>query len=59
MVDTLEDSDGIHFDGDKDQSDTCAASSAGDETRSVGVQDNELPTAMITVKGIILLYNNE
>jgi hypothetical protein len=39
-----------HFDGDKDQSDTCTTSSAGDETHSVGVK--ELPTAIITVKGM-------
>ena len=32
-----------------------AASSAGDEIQSVGVTDDELSTAIITVKGI---YNN-
>jgi hypothetical protein len=39
-----------HFDVDKDQME---ASSAGDETQSVGVKDDELPTqsAVNTVKG--------
>ena len=41
------------LDGDKDQSDICAASSAGDETQSAGVTHDELPTATITVKGIM------
>ena len=41
-----------HFYGNKDQGDICATSSAGDEIQSVGVKDDELSTAIITVKGI-------
>ena len=41
----------------KHQTEICAASSAGDETQSLGVKDNEFLTAtIITVKG---MYNNE
>ena len=55
MAEALKDSDMIkiaQLDGDKDQSDTGTASSAGDETQSAGVTHDELPTASITVKGI-------
>ena len=38
--------------GDNDQSDLCAASSAGDEIQSAGGTHDELPTASITVKGM-------
>ena len=52
MAEALKDSDMIktrQLDGDEDQSDTGAASSAGDETQSAGVIHDGLP---ITVKGI-------
>ena len=57
MAEALKDSDMIkiaQLDGDKDQSDTGTASSAGDETQSAGGPHDELPTASITVtvKGI-------
>ena len=58
MAEALKDSDMIkatQLDGDKDQSDLCAASSAGDETQSAGVIHDELPVASITVKG---MYND-
>jgi hypothetical protein len=37
------------FNGDKDQCDICTASSA---MQSAGVKHDELPTAIITVKGM-------
>jgi hypothetical protein len=37
---------------DKDQSDICIASSAGDEIQSAGVKHDELPSAIIAVKGM-------
>jgi hypothetical protein len=40
-----------HSDADKHQTDICAASSDY-ETQSVGVKHDELPTAIITVKGM-------
>ena len=55
MAEALKDSDMIkstQLDDDKDQSDTGAASSAGDETQSAGVTHDELPMATITVKGM-------
>ena len=57
MAEALKDSDMIkstQLDSDKDQfeSDTGAASSAGDEIQSAGVTHDELPTATITVKGM-------
>ena len=61
MAKVLKDSDMIkstQLDGDKDQSDLCAASSIGDETQSAGVTHDELPTASITVKGIRSVANS-
>ena len=58
IAEALKDSDMIQtsqLDGDKDQSDTGAASSAGDETQSAGVTHNELPMITTTVKG---MYSN-
>ena len=57
MAKALKDSDTIksthvQLDDDKDQSDTGAASSAGDETQSAGVTHDELLMATITVKGM-------
>ena len=57
MAEALKDSDMIkstQLDSDKDQfeSDTGAASSAGDETQSARVTQDELPTATIAVKGM-------
>ena len=54
MAKALKDSDMIKSTqlDDKDQSDTGAASSAGDETQSAGVTHDELPMATITVKGM-------
>jgi hypothetical protein len=40
------------FNIDKDQNDICTASSAGDEIQSAGVKRDELPTAIIAVKGM-------
>ena len=54
-AEALKDSDMIkatQLDGDKDQSDTGAISSAGDETQYAGITHDELPTATITVKGM-------
>ena len=58
MADAWKDSDinkTIQFDDDKDESDTGATSSAGNETQPAGVTHDELPTASITVKG---MYSN-
>ena len=55
MADAQKDSDiikTIQLDDDKDQSDTSATSSAGNETQPAGVTHDELPTASITVKGM-------
>ena len=55
MAEAWKDSDiikTIQLDDDKDQSDTGATSSAGNETQSAGVTHDELPMASITVKGI-------
>jgi hypothetical protein len=46
----------LHFDVDKDQR-LSDISSTGDETHSVGLKDNKLPTTTISVKGLTL-YNN-
>ena len=61
MDEVLKDSYMIKTTGNKDQRDICAVSSAGNEIQSVGVKDDELPTAIITVKGIaiyIIIYSN-
>ena len=60
VAEALKDSDVIktaQLDGDKDQSDLYAASSAsaGDKTQYAGVTHDDLLTARISVKGIILL----
>jgi hypothetical protein len=59
LAEAVKDSVGIkitHFDGDRDQSDICAASYIiGDE--SVGVKDDELPTVTIVVKGTIIIHD--
>ena len=45
----------IQLDDDKDQSDTGATSSAGNEAQPAGVTHDQLPTPSITVKG---MYSN-